>query len=321
MYGVGMANPLSHRLALRAAAPVLFAVSLVAAPPPPAQEPAGRPGSGQHGAAPAASELEVTHAARMVAPGEAVLLTVTAPDPIASLDVRAFGARAGGYQGDSPATWHALVGIDLETRPGRARVEIEARTSGGRVLRASHPITVARKVFPTRRLSVAPEFVTPPASVQARIERERVRTAEVLGTVTPVPLWADGFVRPTPGVVISLFGARSVFNGQPRSPHRGVDLRGAAGTPVVAPAGGTVVLADDLYFSGTCVIIDHGLGVHSVLAHLSRIDVREGARVASGDAVGAIGATGRVTGPHLHWTLRIGAASVDPMSVLELLAK
>ncbi len=96
-------------------------------------------------------------------------------------------------------------------------------------------------------------------------------------------------------------------------------MRGATGTPVTAPAGGTVVLAEDLYFSGTTVILDHGLGVFSLLCHLSRLDVGEGAAVARGDTVGAIGATGRVTGPHLHWTLRIGPASVDPMSVLAVL--
>jgi murein DD-endopeptidase MepM/ murein hydrolase activator NlpD len=118
--------------------------------------------------------------------------------------------------------------------------------------------------------------------------------------------------------VISAFGVRSVYNGQPRAPHRGIDFRGATGTPVQAPARGVVVLAEDLYFSGSTVILDHGLGVFSMLCHLSRIDVRQGALVVRGDVLGAIGSTGRVTGPHLHWTLRIGAASVDPLSVLDV---
>jgi len=268
----------------------------------------------------AAPRLQVTHAARAVAPGEAVLLTVTASEPLAGLEATVFGRTCPGYRGGEPRTWHVLLGLDLETRPGRARVAIEARPEDGSPIRAAYTLAVVGKTFPTRRLTVAPGFVTPPASAAARIERERLRMAEVLAAVTPEPLWAGGFGRPTAGAVISLFGARSVYNGQPRSPHRGVDLRGATGTPVVAPAAGTVVLADDLYFSGSTVVIDHGLGVHSMLGHLSRIDVREGASLARGDAVGAIGATGRVTGPHLHWTLRIGATSVDPMSVLELLA-
>jgi murein DD-endopeptidase MepM/ murein hydrolase activator NlpD len=115
-----------------------------------------------------------------------------------------------------------------------------------------------------------------------------------------------------------VFGVRSVFNGEARAPHRGVDLRGATGTPVRAPARGVVVLAEPLYFSGSTVILDHGLGVFSMLAHLSRLDVKPGSLVLRGDLVGAVGATGRVTGPHLHWTLRIGTASVDPLSALTI---
>ena len=282
--------------------------------------PAAAPGRQAGSDGPAAPPIKVTHAARAVAPGEAVLITVTAPEPLAGLEASVLGRTFPGYRGEEPRTWHVLLGLDLEARPGRARVAIEARPADGSPIRSAYTLAVAAKAFPTRRLTVAPGFVTPPASEAARIERERLRMAEVLAAVTPEPLWAGGFARPTAGAVISLFGARSVYNGQPRSPHRGVDLRGATGTPVVAPAAGTVALAGELYFSGSTVVIDHGLGVHSMLGHLSRIDVREGASVARGDAVGAIGATGRVTGPHLHWTLRIGTASVDPMSVLELLA-
>jgi murein DD-endopeptidase MepM/ murein hydrolase activator NlpD len=260
--------------------------------------------------------LVVSHQARAVAPGEAVLLTFKAPGALAAVRGTAFGAPCVGHAGDSPDTWHALVGIDLDTAPGQYRVQIEARTVRGSLLRSDYPLTVVPKTFSTRRLSVAPEFVTPPASEQPRIERERAVLSRVLAGVSPRRLWGDGFARPTDGEAISLFGVRSVFNGQPRAPHRGVDFRGATGTPVSAPAGGLVVLADDLYFSGTTVILDHGLGVFSMLCHLSRVDTRQGAVAARGDMIGAIGATGRVTGPHLHWTLRIGPASVDPLSVL-----
>jgi len=262
--------------------------------------------------------LVVSHQARAVALGEAVLLTFTASTDLAAVRGTAFGAPFVGFAGDSPRTWHALVGIDLDTKPGRSLVEIEARTADGSLLRAGYPLTVVPKTFSTRRLFVAPEFVTPPASEQARIERERVMLTRVLAGVSPRRLWGDGFARPTDGELISLYGVRSVFNGQPRAPHRGVDFRGATGTPVSAPAGGLVVLAEDLYFAGTTVILDHGLGVFSMLCHLSRVDARKGAVAARGDIIGAVGATGRVTGPHLHWTLRIGPASVDPLSVLSV---
>lgn len=115
-------------------------------------------------------------------------------------------------------------------------------------------------------------------------------------------------------------GNRSVFNGEPRAPHAGEDFRGTTGTPVRAPGGGRVVLAEDLFFTGQTVVIDRGLGLYSLLSHLSRIDVTPGQQVTRGNTVGLLGATGRVTGPHLHWTVRLGGARVDPLRVLALLA-
>ena len=269
-------------------------------------------------AAPASPRpLEVSHSARALVPGEAVVLTFkAAAGPLTAVRGTAFGQPFSAYAGASADTWHALVGIDLSTRPGPAVVEAEARLADGSPLAASLPLTVAAKTFATRRLKVAPEFVTPPPAEQARIERERLLLNRILSAISPRHLWGDGFGRPVDGEVISVFGVRSVFNGEARAPHRGIDFRGATGTPVRAPARGVVVLAEPLYFSGSTVILDHGLGVFSMLAHLSRIDARPGALVVRGDVVGAIGATGRVTGPHLHWTLRLGAAAVDPLSVL-----
>ena len=144
---------------------------------------------------------------------------------------------------------------------------------------------------------MAPEFVTPPPAEQARIDRERLLLDRILSAISPRHLWNDGFGRPVDGEVISVFGVRSVFNNEARAPHRGIDFRGTTGTPVRAPARGVVVLAEALYFSGSTVILDHGLGVFSMLAHLSRIDVKPGTLALRGDVIGAIGATGRVTGP------------------------
>jgi len=288
-----------------AAALAMGGAGLIGAPP--RQEPAQPPA------------LTFTHSARAIEPGEAVLLTIkAAAGPISSARGTAFGQPFTAYPGTSPDTWHALVGIDLARKPGRAVVDVEARLSNGSTLAASLPLTVAAKTFATRQLRVAPEFVTPPPAEQARIDRERLLLDRILSAISPRPLWGDGFGRPVDGAVISVFGVRSVFNGEARAPHRGVDFRGATGTPVRAPARGVVVLAEALYFSGSAVVLDHGLGVFSLLGHLSRIDVRPGALVLRGDVVGAVGATGRVTGPHLHWTLRVGAAAVDPLSVLAI---
>ena len=269
-------------------------------------------------AAPASPRpLVISHAARALVPGEAVLLTFkAAAGPLTAVRGTAFGQPFSAYPGASADTWHALVGIDLSVKPGRATIDADARLASGTPLAASLPLKVGSKTFATRRLSVAPEFVTPPPAEQARIERERLLLNRVLSAISPRQLWEDGFGRPVDGEVISVFGVRSVFNNEARAPHRGIDFRGATGTPVRAPARGVVVLAEPLFFSGSTVILDHGLGVFSMLAHLSRIDVKPGTVALRGDVVGAIGATGRVTGPHLHWTLRLGSAAVDPLSVL-----
>jgi murein DD-endopeptidase MepM/ murein hydrolase activator NlpD len=132
-------------------------------------------------------------------------------------------------------------------------------------------------------------------------------------------LWKGPFVRPVPQPANSAFGTRSVFNGLPRNAHGGADFLSPAGTPILAPNAGRIVVARALYFSGNTVVIDHGLGVFSMLAHLSAFDVHEGDRVVAGDRVGRVGATGRVTGPHLHWAVRANGARVDPLSVLDVL--
>jgi murein DD-endopeptidase MepM/ murein hydrolase activator NlpD len=168
-------------------------------------------------------------------------------------------------------------------------------------------------------LSVDEAFVNPPAGTEARIQQEAAALQRIWKTSAAERLWTGPFVRPVPGEAVSRFGTRSIFNGQPRNPHSGADFMSPSGTPIHAPNGGRVMLARDLYFSGNTVVIDHGLGVFSLLAHLSAIDVHEGDIVDADQIVGRVGATGRVTGAHLHWAVRIGDARVDPLSVLALL--
>jgi murein DD-endopeptidase MepM/ murein hydrolase activator NlpD len=214
--------------------------------------------------------------------------------------------------------WRALVGIDLDVTPGAYTLTAEARSDTG-PLRATQPITVLAKRFPTRTLRVAEAYVNPPKAVQDRIASEAARLAAIWTASPAVPLWTGAFVRPVRQAANSAFGTRSVFNGQPRSPHGGADFLSPAGTPVAAPNAGRVVLADDLYYTGNTIVIDHGGGLVSLFAHLSTRRVREGATVSAGEIIGLVGATGRVTGPHLHWTLRANGARVDPLSLLAVL--
>lgn len=267
------------------------------------------------GASPA---LSVAVVSRALAPGEAVRLDIAAGAPLASVAVTAFGARVDAFQ-VAPRRWRALVGIDLDVTPGAHPVVVSAKTTSGEAIEQAETFQVEARSYPTRQLTVAPRFVNPPKAERARIDRERKRLGAIFRAAGPEARWQGAFIRPVDSSVISGFGVRSVFNGEPRAPHGGADFRSPAGTPVVAPGGGRVVLASSLYFTGGTVVVDHGVRLVSLFAHLSRIDVKEGQEVARGDQLGLVGATGRVTGPHLHWTVRLGGARVDPISVIEIL--
>jgi murein DD-endopeptidase MepM/ murein hydrolase activator NlpD len=231
--------------------------------------------------------------------------------------VRAFDRAALPFQID-PATWRVLVGIDLDTAPGTYAVAIDAGPSSTAVHK-TYSLVVGPKKFATRKLTVDENFVNPPANMQERIARESARLAELWQHSTPAKLWNGPFVRPVPQEANSAFGTRSIFNGKPRNAHGGADFLSPAGTPIQAPNAGHVAVARNLYYSGNTVIIDHGLGLFSMLAHLSVMEVHEGDQVTAGQLLGRVGATGRVTGPHLHWAIRASGARVDPLSLLALL--
>ena len=262
--------------------------------------------------------LNVTHRARALHPGEVVVLDVRTSEPPASLRATAFGADLRFFPAGPANVRAALIGIDLMVEPGTYPVTVRATAVDGSAAEDTYTLEVAPKEFPTRRLTVNPSYVDPPPAIVDRILREAEQLAALFPVATAERRWQGGFLRPVPGAATSSFGRRSVFNGQPRSPHSGADFRAAAGTPIKAPNDGVVVLAADLYFSGNVVIIDHGWGLYSYFAHLSEIDVAEGDRVSQGVVIGKVGATGRVTGPHLHWTVRLNDARVDPLSLLAL---
>ncbi len=268
----------------------------------------------------AAQPLDVTvsHRARGLFPGEAVLLRVEASGPLTEVRATAFDETVRFYEA-ADGVWHGLVGIDLGVEPGDHDVALRIVPATGTAIAHIYTLSVEHKAYRTRQLTVAPRYVAPPPEVGERIAREARQQAAIFATVTDERLWRGSWARPVPGRATGAFGSRSVFNGQPRSPHSGADFRAAEGTPVTAPNVGTVVLTGDTYFSGGSVILDHGWGLYSYFAHLSKILVEEGDLVEPGQAVGHAGATGRVTGPHLHWTLRLNGARVDPLSLIEIL--
>jgi len=263
--------------------------------------------------------IEITTHARAVQPGEVVRLDVRAREPLSTVSITAFGHAVQPFRDDDGA-WRALVGIDLDVAAGQVPVAITARAAAGGEFARVETLNVVAKEFPTRTLRVDPRFVTPPKRAEARIARERAELGRVFRSMTPSPEWRGPFVVPIDGALVSGFGVRSVFNNEPRAPHGGADFASPEGTPVAAPNTGRVVLAADLYFTGNTVVLDHGAGLQSLFAHLSRIDVHEGDRVARGAIVGTVGATGRATGPHLHWAVRLNGARVDPMSLISALS-
>jgi murein DD-endopeptidase MepM/ murein hydrolase activator NlpD len=210
----------------------------------------------------------------------------------------------------SGEAWVAVVGIGLAADPAQPQ-SLTVRSGDGR----EHRVTFAlqRKQYAEQRLAVAPRHVELSKDDLARYERERVHLAEALRHFSanrdPATL---RLVMPTTGPRSSSFGLRRVFNGQPRSPHSGMDIAAATGTPVLSAAAGEVLDTGDYFFNGQTVIVDHGQGFLTLYCHLSAIDTERGQGVDAGASIGKVGATGRVTGPHLHFSVYLNAQSVDP---------
>ncbi|ADP86403.1 Peptidase M23 [Nitratidesulfovibrio vulgaris RCH1] len=216
------------------------------------------------------------------------------------------------------SVWKAqlLLPVALDAAPGVRSFSVR-RGDEAESWAVRRQVQVQRVEYPVQKLTVAGRYVNLPKATLARHEAERQRVREILGRFTPEVHWRLPFKRPVPGEVSSDFGLRREFNGERRAPHRGLDLRGGEGDSVRACAAGRVMLAEEHYFSGNVVYIDHGLGVVSSYMHLSAFSVRPGDMVSAGDEVGKVGKTGRVTGPHLHFGLAVLGESIAPLPLLE----
>jgi murein DD-endopeptidase MepM/ murein hydrolase activator NlpD len=204
--------------------------------------------------------------------------------------------------------WVALVGIALATKPG-STLRVDAERDGA-VER--HEVTVASKAYPSQHLKVPPGKVELSPEDMARYEREREHLSGVLKTFTEEAPSTLAMAQPSPGRRSSSFGLRRYFNGQARNPHNGMDIAAPQGTPVVAASAGRVIDVGDYFFSGRTIVLDHGAGLLSLYAHLSEIDTRIAQTVAAGAPIARVGATGRVTGPHLHFSVYLNTTAVDP---------
>ena len=240
------------------------------------------------------------------------------PGGVARLSLGPAAARPVAHAGEVPLLvlgdvieWTALVGIALSASPGRASIAVKT-TEDSSPRQVGY--TVATKRYTEQRLKVAPGTVDLSPENEARYERERAHQAGVMATFSePLPQASALRMRvPVPGRRSSSFGLRRVFNGQARNPHSGMDIAASTGTPVVAPLPGRVIDTGDYFFNGNTVWLDHGGGLLSIYCHLSAIGVTTGDVLKTGESLGAVGATGRVTGPHLHWGVMLNRTMVDP---------
>jgi murein DD-endopeptidase MepM/ murein hydrolase activator NlpD len=255
----------------------------------------------------------------LIAPGGAWAVDLPrehrVPGGVATLDLGASAERPKAtFNGvpvmvvGSAARWTAVAGIALAATPGPARVVVQAAGDTER----SQAFVIAPFRYAEQKLKVAPGQVDLSKQDLARYERERAHLAEVSATFTEATPATLLLRQPVPGARSSSFGLRRVFNGQSRNPHSGMDIAAAQGTPVIAAAAGRVIDTGDYFFNGNTVWLDHGGGLLTMVCHLSAIKVRVGDEVGVGDVIGAVGATGRATGPHLHWSVSLNRTMVDP---------
>ncbi|HUJ31153.1 MAG TPA: M23 family metallopeptidase [Candidatus Acidoferrum sp.] len=252
------------------------------------------------------------------AQGGLLELTVTSAAPI--------GEIKGDWAGHPLPLWaagehahYALLGIDLERAPGKYELSISGQSAAGDPATCTVPVDVKLGHFAVESLKVAPGFVELSPEDRARADTEGERVHAIFAGVTPERLWAGNFRMPLYGNRTGHnFGKRRVLNGKQESPHTGLDIPAPAGTPIHAAQRGRVALAQNLFFSGNTVILDHGLGVYTFYGHMKSIAVAEGDEVNAGTILGLVGMTGRATGPHLHWSLLVNGARVNPLGILRL---
>ncbi len=277
------------------------------------------PGSRIPHAAGLFAALTALAAVLLPAPGRALDLPRESrvPGGIAILDLGAADGPPGSvvFNGhDAPvlrngATWVAVVGIPLDTAPGKHAATLQP----GRGNPIKVEFAVADKRYEEQRLTVKNQrHVEPSKEDLERIERERKRIDAALGNFDAARVPKFVLRAPVDGRRSSSFGLRRFFNDQPRNPHTGMDIAAPTGTPILSPAPGVVTDTGDYFFNGNTVFVDHGQGVVTMYCHLSRIDVKPGDEVTTGTPLGLVGATGRVTGPHLHWGVAVNRAMVDP---------
>jgi murein DD-endopeptidase MepM/ murein hydrolase activator NlpD len=243
-------------------------------------------------------------------------MPATVRDPVASFGDQEVALFT--HSASAQRVYAGLVGIALAARPGPAELAV-AWKEGSQTRSTSAEFVIRPGAYGEETLRVDPRHVRPSAVELERIRREQAELKQLYASGSRLRLWQGGFQIPVPGEMNGPFGTRRLFNGELQSQHNGVDFRAQAGEPVYAAAAGTVRLAKDLFYSGNAVILDHGAGVFTSYSHLSRMEVKVGQRIEKGMVVGLAGATGRATGPHLHWGVKVNSVNVNPLTFIRVM--
>jgi murein DD-endopeptidase MepM/ murein hydrolase activator NlpD len=262
--------------------------------------------------------LRVEHFPETVRQGDVFLVRTSGPAVFRYIHAEFRGEKFPMGLNASRGVYESLIGVDLSTRPGVYEIKVIAKDEESGSHSNSLRLRVQKADFKIQVLSLPSSMVDLDAPTLERVHEEAARLNRLFQRTREEKLWSGPFVLPVAGELAGAFGLRRVINGRPKSSHTGVDLRAEEGTPVGACNDGIVALVDRLFFSGTSVFLDHGWGLYSMYFHLSEALVRQGYRIGKGAVLGRVGSTGRSTGPHLHWGIRIQGARVDPLALLKL---
>jgi murein DD-endopeptidase MepM/ murein hydrolase activator NlpD len=218
---------------------------------------------------------------------------------------------------NSDTSFAGIVGIDMEDPPGLQELSINVHSNTG-TDHLSYSILIIKEHYSVQHLTLPKDKVDLDPKTLQRVQHEQKELAETFRHISALPLWDGPFLEPVNGKVTGVFGSRRVINGQPRRPHSGEDIAAPEGTPVQAINKGTVVKTMNHFFSGKGVVLDHGVGLFSMYFHLSEIDVNSGQVILKGAALGKVGASGRATGPHLHWGIHLNGSRINPYALTTL---
>lgn len=251
--------------------------------------------------------------------GEVCRVTINSNMPLVYVRGDFNGRTINFSSSGSDKKFYALMGIDMRLNPETYDLLITAKDKNGNTITRKVSITVLKEVFAVQRLTLPTHMVRFDEETLKRIKSEKEKTSRIWTqeTDTHERLWDGQFIIPLKGKIVSEFGLFRIINGESRSPHSGIDLQADHGTPVMASNSGRVTMVADLFLAGKSIVLDHGQGLYSMYFHLSKELVVEGEEIRKGDTIGLVGSTGRATGPHLHWGIRLNGARVDPFSLIQ----